>query len=288
LSRAAAPAPEKTVAATCTSSQLASKFWCHSALQLHHPAAVFPHMLDWKRGISHSAAVKLRLQNSLLVILLASACAATAQVKVADSYQAIHAPRPEYPEQARRERRAGSGVAILTVDPKTGRVTNVTMSPRTGHPILDAAAVTAFREWRFKPGGPAKVRLPVTFTADGTGLLPHIRSGGFGGVPDAMVLSLLAATTPDGKKLSAAEVKPLIVSSPAPPSTLQVVGYVKLRIGVFLLKVRSDGTVSGVEVLQSTGAAIADSEVKNAFKKWRFRPGSVNEVRVPAYYHRSR
>ena len=46
------------------------------------------------------------------------------------------------------------------------------------------------------------------------------------------------------------------------------------------------GTVTKVETLQSTGAALADSEVKNTFKKWRFRPNSVSEVRVPAYYNR--
>ena len=109
---------------------------------------------------------------------------------------------------------------------------------------------------------------------------------GFGNVPDAVIQTLFAGTSPTGKRLSAAELNPLVVHGPRPPSNLRVVGYMNLKIGVFLLTVRSDGTVTKVETLQSTGAALADSEVKNTFKKWRFRPNSVSAVRVPAYYNR--
>jgi TonB family protein len=112
-------------------------------------------------------------------------------------------------------------------------------------------------------------------------------AGGFAGVPDEAIQSLLAATTPTGKTLSAAEVKPLIVHAPRPKQHLKVMGYMNLKIGVFLLTVRPDGTVEKVEILQSLGAALADNEVKQTFKKWRFRPNSVTHVRVPGYYRRT-
>ncbi len=79
---------------------------------------------------------------------------------------AIDAPRPIYPYEARRQHTTGSGVAILTVD-GSGAVTDVTMSPGTGSAILDAATVSAFRRWRFKPGSVAHVRTPITFTLVG-------------------------------------------------------------------------------------------------------------------------
>jgi protein TonB len=80
---------------------------------------------------------------------------------------AISAPRPEYPYEARRARITGSGVVVMTVDPTTGTVTSAVMAQSTGSPVLDNAATSAFRRWRFRPGTVAKVRTPVTFTMSG-------------------------------------------------------------------------------------------------------------------------
>lgn len=80
---------------------------------------------------------------------------------------AVSAPRPEYPYEARRSRATGSGVCVMTVDTGTGAVTSATMAQSTGNPILDNAAVSAFRRWRFKPGTVSKVRTPITFTMTG-------------------------------------------------------------------------------------------------------------------------
>lgn len=81
--------------------------------------------------------------------------------------QAVSAPRPEYPYEARRSKLTGSGVCIMTVDPASGAVTSAEMSPSTGNAILDNAATSAFRRWRFKPGTVSKVRTPITFTMTG-------------------------------------------------------------------------------------------------------------------------
>ena len=80
---------------------------------------------------------------------------------------ALHAPRPDYPYEARRQHATGSGIAILNVDPATGYVVSVEMRQSTGNKLLDAATVSAFRRWRFKPGTVSIVRTPITFTLMG-------------------------------------------------------------------------------------------------------------------------
>src|SRR5437660_8374465 len=77
---------------------------------------------------------------------------------------AVYAPRPTYPYEARARHLQGSGVAILTIDPATGNVSNAVMAVSTGAQILDNAAISAFSQWRFRPGTVSKVRLPITFT----------------------------------------------------------------------------------------------------------------------------
>ena len=80
---------------------------------------------------------------------------------------AVSAPRPEYPYEARRSKITGSGVCVMTVDPGSGSVTGADMAQSTGSPILDNAATSAFRRWRFKPGTVSRVRTPITFTMSG-------------------------------------------------------------------------------------------------------------------------
>jgi protein TonB len=80
---------------------------------------------------------------------------------------AVSAPRPEYPYEARRSKTIGSGVCVMTVDTGSGAVTSAEMAQSTGSPVLDNAATSAFRRWRFKPGTVSKVRTPITFTMSG-------------------------------------------------------------------------------------------------------------------------
>ena len=80
---------------------------------------------------------------------------------------AISSPRPPYPYEARSKRITGSGVIVATVDPGSGDVTNASVAKSTGSSILDDAAVSAFRRWRFRPGTVSKVNIPITFTLTG-------------------------------------------------------------------------------------------------------------------------
>jgi len=80
---------------------------------------------------------------------------------------AINSPRPPYPYEARAKRITGSGVITVNVDPASGNVTDASVTQSMGNPILDDAAVSTFRRWKFRPGSVSKVRIPITFTLTG-------------------------------------------------------------------------------------------------------------------------
>ncbi len=80
---------------------------------------------------------------------------------------ALSAPRPQYPYEARSRKITGSGVCVAEVDPGSGSVTGASMTQSTGSPILDNSALSAFRQWRFRPGTVSHVRIPITFTMTG-------------------------------------------------------------------------------------------------------------------------
>jgi len=80
---------------------------------------------------------------------------------------ALYAPRPQYPYEARSRHVTGSGVIVAQVDSASGNVTSASVSQSTGSPILDNAATSAFRQWRFRPGTVSKVNIPITFTLTG-------------------------------------------------------------------------------------------------------------------------
>ena len=80
---------------------------------------------------------------------------------------AINAPRLPYPYEARAHHIMGSGVITVNVDPASGNVTDASVTQSMGSPILDDAAVSTFRRWKFRPGSVSKVRIPITFTMTG-------------------------------------------------------------------------------------------------------------------------
>jgi protein TonB len=81
--------------------------------------------------------------------------------------QAVFAPRPEYPYEARSRHVTGSGVCVLTIDTASGSVSDASMAQSIGNSILDNATTSTFRRWRFKPGAFSKVKVPITYTMTG-------------------------------------------------------------------------------------------------------------------------
>jgi protein TonB len=78
-------------------------------------------------------------------------------------WEALYAPLPKYPLDARRRRATGTGLYALHILPN-GTVASVEVITSARAGILDDAAIAAFRQWRFKPTGSSRVlRIPFTF-----------------------------------------------------------------------------------------------------------------------------
>ena len=80
----------------------------------------------------------------------------------------LHAPRPQYPRQARR--RALEGQVVLKIEVQAnGKPGNITVVASSGHGVLDKAAVQGIQRWRFQPARrgnqtiTASLQVPVTF-----------------------------------------------------------------------------------------------------------------------------
>ena len=70
---------------------------------------------------------------------------------------------PVYPELAKRARVTGRVILIVTVD-EEGNVTDIRVS--SGHPLLNEAAISAVKQWKYSPtllnGEPVPVTATVT------------------------------------------------------------------------------------------------------------------------------
>jgi TonB family protein len=75
----------------------------------------------------------------------------------------ISSVAPDYPDVERARRHTGVGYFQLTLDLKTGAVTKVTIKKSTGFSTLDNCAVSALRQWRWRPGKWKEIETPVTF-----------------------------------------------------------------------------------------------------------------------------
>lgn len=82
----------------------------------------------------------------------------------------LFAPKPDYPEAARKQHLTGSGVFVLHIDPFTGIVKSVRTEKSTGQAALDHCATAAFEKWRFNPNTitTTMVKIPITFTQNGS------------------------------------------------------------------------------------------------------------------------
>ena len=73
-------------------------------------------------------------------------------------------PPPAFPAQARKARLSGTALVLVRID-ALGRPLSVTLQRTSGHTILDTAALSAVRNWRFEParrdGIPVDARLEV-------------------------------------------------------------------------------------------------------------------------------
>jgi protein TonB len=78
---------------------------------------------------------------------------------------AVASPGAAFPEEAQKAKITGSGLYELRID-KAGATTGVVVVKSSGSAVLDKAATTAFKKWRFKPAIFHAVRIPVSWSVN--------------------------------------------------------------------------------------------------------------------------
>jgi len=111
----------------------------------------------------------LRSSRVLIAALLLSA-ASSGNAQAPNSAHAkrrvLYAPPPQYPLVARARHWTGAGLFACNLRPD-GTVVSVDVVRSTGHDVLDDAATSALRRWKFPSGGSHVIRIPLSFTIGG-------------------------------------------------------------------------------------------------------------------------
>jgi TonB family protein len=93
-----------------------------------------------------------------------------------------------------------------------------------------------------------------------------------------------SASTPEITSYSSA--KALATFTPLPKYPARERSESVTGIGVCILSVDpASGRVSAASMEQSTGDSTLDKSAVNAFRKWRFKPGTVSKVRIPIEFN---
>jgi len=94
-----------------------------------------------------------------------------------------------------------------------------------------------------------------------------------------------AASFPIATQLSLSAAQALAVSAPLPEYPYQAKRANITGSGVCAMLVdAASGKVTNAMMAQSTGNAILDKVTTETFRRWRFKPGSVSQLRVPITY----
>ena len=94
-----------------------------------------------------------------------------------------------------------------------------------------------------------------------------------------------AAELPVVGTMSMSAAKAVAVSTPSPEYPYQARRAKITGSGVCVMIVDTpSGNVTSAVMEQSTGDAILDKVTTDAFRKWRFKPGTVSQIRVPISY----
>jgi outer membrane biosynthesis protein TonB len=89
---------------------------------------------------------------------------ASQQAYIPEKYRGIilNAPEPDFPASTEL-RQLGQGIYRLIINPKTGLADEVKVLQSSSAKKLDAVAVMAFMQWKFKPGALKEIDIPLSF-----------------------------------------------------------------------------------------------------------------------------
>ena len=97
----------------------------------------------------------------------------------------------------------------------------------------------------------------------------------------AAALSLFSVKTSRGETISGIAVSNLVAYEPPDDIFNRGISYGARKLGLFLLAVKSDGTIARATALKSEGDNELDARAVKWLMKWRFLPNSVVEARIP-------
>jgi TonB family protein len=141
------------------------------------------------------------------------------------------------------------------------------------------------------------IRLENVQRGQGAAVVMRLGQGGVGiavkihfdlGRSAASLQSLYGVKTTGGEIVTGMAFNNYVVSTPPDEAWSTGTTYGKLRASMFVLTIERDGTVSDAKPVQGTGYRELDERAIRWFKKWRFRPNSVVEARMPYGYFQHR
>ena len=141
------------------------------------------------------------------------------------------------------------------------------------------------------------IRLENVQRGQGAAVVMRLGPGGIGlavqihfdlGRSSAFIQSLYGVKTTGGEIITGMAVNNFVVSKPPDEAWSTGITYESLRPSMFVLTIQSDGTVADAKPVQGTGYRELDERAVRWFKKWRFRPNSVVEARMPFGYYQHR
>ena len=177
----------------------------------------------------------------------------------------------------------------------SGEVTSVNLGART-FTITSSGKSFVFHvtpETKFR-GYPRRVSLETMRRGNGATVAMRLGQGGIGVAvqvfvrPDSLgekVTALYSAKTVQGETISGNAVANYVVHEPKGDAWSYSAAYEGKRRGaMFLLKIQPNGTVGEVEAIGTLGYSDLNQRAIRYLKRWKFKPNTLTEVRMPVIY----
>ena len=194
--------------------------------------------------------------------------------------------QPEYPLEARAAGVEGT-VVLFGIIGRDGKIKNARVV-RGLSPPLDAAALAAFKTWRFEPATQKGKKVEFKYNA---GIEFRINSPAAQVAAPPLVEPAPAAAAPPAASSTAGGAAPLpyggdftppvrttMVWPQKPEGAQMVKGEVKLQ-----LTVAANGSVTSVEVLEGLPQGVTEAAIE-AVRQWKFKPARRNGEPVVVYH----